>query len=71
MQPQRPTPYHIRTMQTPLDPQAGRQMGVWAATAVVTGEAAAGTAPAAFSTAPVKTPETVSASAVRRDRKIV
>ena len=39
MQPQRPTPYHIRTMQTPPDPQAGRQMGVWAATAVVTGEA--------------------------------
>lgn len=32
-----PPAYHNRTMQT--DPQSGRLMGVWAATAVVTGEA--------------------------------
>src|SRR5260370_41883688 len=37
MRTQRPSPYHGRTMQRL--PQTVRQMGVWSATAVVTGEA--------------------------------
>src|ERR1700730_4766490 len=37
MRPHPPAAYHSPTMHT--DPQSGRQMGVWAATAVVTGEA--------------------------------
>jgi APA family basic amino acid/polyamine antiporter len=37
MRPYPPAAYHSPTMHT--DPQSGRQMGVWAATAVVTGEA--------------------------------